>query len=502
MKRIAFALAVCLFLLMMSGCEQARFREGGGLTQTPVNQPVAMRALVTPKGLESLYRTATPKGLWVQAEVTSLEHEELELKLGPLEQAVHVERWSVVTEIPTMQVRASLQQPTLTMALRIHDGISHQICRFSAQMDNAAIDATVSIAHPAEGPSLGVSDKATIEFDALRVRKVGSCPIDLDLEIEEGLTLTEIIEGYVSDALVRSAEEAFAASPLDMMGLIRRRVELSRLSSFESRRGQVLFIGKLSEEEPMDVSTHGLEVNLDLAMSPRRAGCAPPVSLGVPDTRPAGPLSATILNQFGADVGMALSVPVLQRLAQAMTAAGFMCHGFDDPRRDEESREVVPLDSLRLDDIGVTGIPFGPWGRTMISAGALPTVQTRPERNDVQLRLESLIVDVYGELFGVPVRLARVQATADFGLRAKEDEVGMIAFEIESVQIRDVSLRSDWLETRPREADLMNWTRRLLIMTLQDRLVMPLPIDPGTPLTLVGSQIRSTDVVLMMRFVQ
>lgn len=503
MRRFQRPIEIALLLgtaLAIMGCDEARLRDGGELTQTPVVQPASMRALVTAKGLESLYQTATPTGLTVHAEVLAHSASGYDLVVGPLEQTVQVERWGVTTGPGSMNVRAVLQRPSLTLALRIHDGISTQICRFGFTLDNAIIEARVEMISSDEGPVLGVSEEATIEVERVQVRRVGSCPLELGEPLGEDSNLGELLEDYVLTALLRSAEDAFAASPLDMMGLIRRRVELARVSPFESRRGHILVIGQLSESESSEVSTQGLEVSLDMALSARRAGCAPPVGLDIPDTRAASRVTAASLNQFGADVGFALSVPLLERLAQSMASAGFMCQGFDDGRRDEESREVMDIDSLRLGDIGLGGLSLGPWARLVLGTAELPTVQTRPERNDVQLRLPGFTIELYGEIFGVPVRLAEVKTTVDFGVRPRAGAAGLIGFEIESVQVREVELVSDWLVDYPANSDLLNWTRRLLLMTLRDRLVLPLPIDPGTPLTLVGSQIRSTDVVLLMKF--
>jgi hypothetical protein len=486
--------------LLSAGCEQGRLREGGELSQTPLVQPAAMRGLVTARGLESLYRTATPEGIEVHAEVMKLAHPTLELSLGPIDETLPIERWSVITATPRMNVRATIARPAFAVALRLHDGVSFQICRFGLTLTNTVIDGSVEIRSTDDGPILDIAAPAIVEVDQVQVRVIGSCPLGLDATLGDDSTLRGAIEAYVFDALIASAERAFAASPLDMMGLIRRRAELARVSPYDNRRGHVLLIGRLSETEPSTISNQGLEVSLDLALSPQRAGCAPPVGLAVPDTRPASSLVATSLNQFGADVGLALSVSAIERLAQSMTLAGFMCQGFDDGKRDEESREAIAVDRLRLEDIGLGGLSLGPWARVVLGATDLPTAEMRPERGDVLLRLPGFTVDLYGELLGVPVRLASTRSTVELGLRPRAAGAGLIGFDVETLQARDVRLSSDWFAAEPASEDGLNWTRRLLLMTLQDRLILPLPIEPGTPLTLVGSQIRSSDVVLMMRF--
>ncbi|MBA2662120.1 MAG: hypothetical protein H0U74_07465 [Bradymonadaceae bacterium] len=483
-----------------AGCDEIRFREGGGLTQAPVMQTDALRVLVTPRGLESLYRTSSPAGFGLDNEPLWIDDATRRLRFGPLEQDLAIERWAVTPLGEAMIASLVLIKPTIYVPVRVQDNISVQICRFAVTMDAVDIRATINVATTSEGVTLGGASHTEVEISGVKTRPIGPC-VPLDGErwtLEE--SLDDLLLEYVEEGLTHSANAAFRDSPLDTLGLIRRRVELSRVSAFENRRGNILVIGQMAATDPIGLSSRGLEAGLDMAISQRRAGCAPAVGLDAPNVGATAPIPVALLEQFTADVGLAIATPLLERTAQAATSAGFICRGLEDPRPADENREVIPGDSLRLEDIGLAHVPIGPWARLLTSPGSLPRLKTRPDRNDILLSWENLTVDLYAEVYGVLVRIVSITTSVELGLRPRADLPGLIGFDVDTVEVQNVQLSSPWLADAPDDNDRNRWARRLLFLALDGQFSLPLPLDPGTPLRVVGSQVRADDLVLMLRF--
>lgn len=508
-SRITLWLAVIVCLgTLGTGCDEIRFRERDGFTQAPVMQPTALRMQVSWTGLESMYRNSSPQGFSIQGAPLEITEPAREIRLGPLEQHLPIEHWTVMPQVDNGDFSASvsmkLSRPRVYVPIRVQTAHAVQICRFEVSFETLSIRANVSIEHTAEGPVLGIGqspeDAAEVVASETNMRTIGPCTSLHDQSWIHPEPLGTLLQNYVETTLLNSAEAAFRASPLDTLGLIRRRVELSRISAFENRRGALLVSGKLADSQGLAFHEQGLDAQLDVALGQQRAGCAPALGLDAAPLHPAGTISAGLLAQFQADVGLAMSVPLLERLAHAATAAGFVCRGLEDPRPADENREVIPTDILRLQDLGLENLEIGPWAQIAIGPGSLPTLQARVDKNDLLLKWPRLTLDLYAEIHGVLVRLVNVQADIEMGLIPRADIPGMIGFEIDAVDVKNIQLESAWMAEQPTQQKALNWTRRLMFIALDGQISLPLPLDPTTQLRVVGTQIREDSLIVLLRF--
>ena len=83
-------------------------------------------------------------------------------------------------------------------------------------------------------------------------------------------------------------------------------------------------------------------------------------------------------------------------------------------------------------------------------------------------------------------------------LRPRSGGEGVLRFDISSITVEEAELW-DWLDRATSGPHVRQWSRRLLLLTLEDALALPLPLAPGAPLELVGTQVRADDVVLLTR---
>lgn len=499
-----------LFLCAMAGggCDEIRLRERDGFTQTPVPQPSAMRMQVSWSGLESMYRSSSSQGFGVRREATKIQEATREIRVGPVEQYLSIEDWTVMPEVDSGSFLASVSmrvsRPKIFVPVRVQTTHSVQICRFEVGFEKLSIRANVGIETTPEGPvmSTGPSaqDAAQVNTTGINIRAIGGCTSLEGSGWYQSQPLNTLLQTYVEDAFSESAAAAFHSSPLDTLGLIRRRVELSRVSAFENRRGALLVSGNLATVQGLEFQEQGLAARLDVALGQKRAGCAPSSGLSVSTQEPAGAVNAGQMAQFQADVGLAIATTMLERLAQGATAAGFSCRGLEDPRPADENREVIPADTLRLQDVGLGSLEIGPWARIAIVPGALPELVTRVDKNDLLMSWNNLTLDLYAEVFGVLLRIVRVTADVEMGLIPRADVPGMIGFEIDTVAVNNVQIESAWISETLDEQKSMNWVRRLMFIALDGQLSLPLPLNPGTQLKVVGTQIRAKDLVLFLRF--
>ncbi len=507
-RRIAGS-AVCLFAIFAGlGCDEIRLRERDGFTQSPVAQPSAMRMQVSWSGLESMYRSSSAQGFNVQREPMQIHDASREIRVGPIEQYLAIEDWTVTPEVDSGDYSAfvsmRMSQPRVFVPVRIQTTHSVQICRFEVGFEKLSVRATVGIEASPEGPVMSTGSSAPtpaqVSATGVDIRAIGGCAALEGAGWHQPESIQTLLQAYVEEAFLESAASAFHNSPLDTLGLIRRRIELSRVSAFENRRGALLVSGNLAAAHGLEFEEDGLSARLDVALGQKRAGCAPSSGIDVSVQHPTDAVSPAQMVQFQADVGLAIATSMLEHVAQGATAAGFACRGLEDPRPADENLEVIPADTLRLQDIGLGNLEIGPWARIAIVPGALPKLRTRVDKNDLLMNWNNLTLDLYVEVFGVLLRVVRVTADVEMGLIPRADVPGMIGFEIDTVAVENIQVESAWMGQQADAQKSMSWVRRLIFIALDGQLGLPLPLNPSTDLQVVGTQIRANDLVLFLRF--
>ncbi len=246
------------------------------------------------------------------------------------------------------------------------------------------------------------------------------------------------------------------------------------------------------------MSADGFDVDLDMALNSRRAPCAPALVPEAPATLSADEVPPAELERAGADVGITVAGPLVLRLAQASTLAGFACRGLADLALDGSGSNLAS-DDLLLEDVGLGELPIGPWVEPVITPGELPEIEMDPVNGTIELAWDELSVDLYAEMQDVPVRILQVSANVIITLRPVE-RLDSIAFAVDSVFVTDSTVQSQWIYEVPFDSDLVRWTRRAMLLVLQDAFSLPIPMDPSAPLHLVDSQVRANDVLLLFEF--
>jgi hypothetical protein len=216
----------------------------------------------------------------------------------------------------------------------------------------------------------------------------------------------------------------------------------------------------------------------------------------MPPGRPAGSLQAADLEETGADMGLALAGSLLERLGRASATAGFLCRGLEGARGGDDNRQIARHEA-RLADIGLEAVPVNGPFETVISPGKLPDATLQPAPQSLRLAWESLTIELYGEVAGARVRLLNLTASADFVLRPTSRRADALDFALTTITVGDVGFSSPWSSQPPRPEQLGPWTRRLLFLVLEDAFQLPLPVRPAAPLDLVGSRVRSDDLLLL-----
>lgn len=490
--------ALAATMLLPSGCDDVRFQPGARSAQPPVFQPRTMRSLVSPQGLERLYRAEHPGGITLAYPSETSDAFGLDLTLGPIDRQVSVQTWQVAAQPDALTVSIESNNVAVTVPVRIAEGVGARICRYSVEADRASIESDVALGHDGDVPTFEAVGGRTVDLSNPQVSLIGDCP-PLEAQAEDdAFAVEQLFVDYLERAWTESGRQAIAIAPLDSLGLVHSVVGLHRLSSFENRRGQLQVSGRVTQSNGSSLSPEGFDVDLDMALNSRRADCAPARDPEAPATLSADEVPAAEVERAGADVGIAVAAPLVLRLAQTSTLAGFGCRGLENLSFDGGGSNVA-TDDLMLEDVGLGELPIGAWVEPVVVPGELPELEMDPVNGTIELAWNDLSVDLYAQMQEVPVRIAQVTATVIVSLRPTE-RLDSIAFTVDSVFVSAASVQSQWSYEVPFDSDLVRWTRRTMMLVLEDAFSLPIPLDPSAPLHLIDSQVRANDVLLFFEF--
>ncbi|MGM0554909.1 MAG: hypothetical protein ACQEVA_00835 [Myxococcota bacterium] len=502
MKRRLYIALTILVASLHVACDDVTFMEGTTSPQSPILESTAARSRLTTGGLESLYEIRWANGVPLEFERRVVSTDFEYLALGPLDDSIDVTSWSIAVENERTTLRAEVEGFETVVPLRIEQGVGTRICRVRVKADrmdaSVPINTRSQVDPDAEDPTaLSALGSPTVEFTRRRTELIGSCP---PLETSTALNgeLDSDILTYVDDASTKFALSIADISPSQELGLLDHDVELGHVTPFDIRAGTLTIFSQPAPESSR-LNTNGYTLDFDMAVESSRARCAPPGTLNPADARSPAPIPASVLESTDADAAYALSIRTLSALAQNGVRAGLGCIGLEDGSISDESEDAVSTDDLDLERVGLGELKPGSLAVPVISFGEFPTVENVPGTNVIEIGWDKFVIDIYAEIQGVPVRILHLTTTFEFALQPALSRQGSLQLQIGSIEVESAEVTSRWRHEDAQVGDLKQWARRLIILLFEDRLQLPLPVEPGAPLELVTTQVRDDDLLLLLR---
>ena len=137
-SRIGFFMCV---VSLSVGCEQVNVRIQ---PQDRVAEPRrgALEVLVTPSGVEKLYRQGAPDGVALEAPAFMVD----DIQLGPLSQSLVIGRLEASTHTDAATLQFDFNAPRIIIPTRSGQGIDTVICRWQVRADQGLAAGDVAIA--------------------------------------------------------------------------------------------------------------------------------------------------------------------------------------------------------------------------------------------------------------------------------------------------------------------------------------------------------------------
>lgn len=489
------------------GCEQGRARE----IERPALETSAraVRVNVPSSGLKQLIGRRLEAGqrlaLRLAAQPSAQSPEQT---IGPIEQTIRISQITIGAsndQAPqTRQVRLSGEDLLVVVPMRIPStsgGV--ELCRWQLLATKAAIEAQWVIG--AAPGQLDVGDAAEATLTQPRLDTLGRCQALESVDMATRAALEDELARYVRRALEEALTQALKVDVVEALGLLKGGLELTRLSNFANRRGQLILASEPTPAGALSFDGQGLKLDLDWgAQLTLPAECSPPIELPAL-TLPAMP---TLRLEQSVEVAIGLPVALLERLLHIALRAGFVCQGLQAVGLTPDGS--LPLRDVLLDELGLPTTRLGPQVHISYSAGELPSLSADPSDGTIVVQWPGLTVELYGSLDGALVRLLELRTDARFRARPGRSESGQLAFKVETMQVSELTLSSDWLEQPPDPAQLDLWARRFMLITLgagagaESILEVPLPLRPsaaGEPgLELERAKIVDEALVLELGF--
>ena len=480
-------------MLMLTGCQAVTLGESG--TQKPTPQPLAARVLIGAEGLTRIYEVEAPDGFELAAAARVVPATSSQWEIGPVSTTIPVASRTGAFDLDRFRVTNEFRNVSLVVPVRVRTSDDLEICRFQVQMASAALESAVEATVDDGVAVLGASGQPSVVSSAATVTKVGPCPVDGTARSSSSQTLASLIETYTRDALLASGAQNLTVRPFEVTGILDDSVSLRRVSVFDNRRG-----GFAVTQRPSNVllTSDGLSADLGIGMIAQRASCAPPIEVNPAQASATEPISPADLQAANADLALAVSAPTLQQMAETLALSGFLCQGLEDSRRPEDNAELIAVDDIGLEALGLDWLSVGPWVRASSAPGALPSVILRPQTNDFVVSWRDFVIDVYADVQGTNVRILRLVTTAQATLRPQVGDVGQISTTIDALNITSAELTSDWL-TAPLGSDIvLPWAKRAVLLFLQDQFVFPLPLVSPHTMRVRNVTVRDQDVAVFL----
>lgn len=478
-----------LFALVLVGCQDVTI---GGATQTPTTQPMAARLQISPHGIMRLYDVEAPDGFSLAAPLNVIQAPKAQWELGPIETHIPVASRSGSVANAVFKMSLSFSSFSVTVPVRVRSDDDLQVCRFEVQIPNAALNSSLKLLNPSDVPELDIDGSPTTSLGISTIQQIGSCPINVDSVDQSNNNLKTVLNNYINFAFETSTEQNSSSKPFEVLGVLTQTVALQKVSVFTHRRGG---FGVAQRADGVAIDDDGLQATLAVGLLAQRAACAPPVEVNSPTQAMTQPIDAVAITNANADLGLAISKITLQQMAETLTLGGFACRGFEDARRPEENTELFAADDIALDAIDLGYLTVGPYIQVVSAPGSLPTLTLRPQTNDIVLGWEDLVMDVYGEIRGMPVRLLRLVSSGNATLRPQVGGLNQLPLTIDALHVTQATISSEWFISPPSDDVVWPWARRAILLFLADQFVFPLPFATTHALRVRNVTVRADDIV-------
>lgn len=495
------SLILALAALALTSCDEVDVRIDDASRPVTVQEGAA-RILFPAAGIATLYDLGSPDGfaLMAEREVPWSEADEA-IAVGPVDQTLNVTARTSLIDNDEVVLTTRLRNVSISLPVRVNRGPDLTICRYRVTTDAIDVVGRLRLIVDSESSRLEVVSTPAVEVDQadVAVQPLGACALPNEADFGDA-TFDDVLIDYALTAIAESGRQTLTTSPLELGGIVTGRLELDRRAPFANRRGTLAFEADLESPVGLQLSERGIDVFLDLGVAASRASCAPPVELPG-----AGEVSTAAINSeatasLGADLAFAFAAGTIQRLAQGMVLSGFACRGLEDARPDQMNEELFATEEFRLDDIGLGALELGPWARVTSAPGSLPSIQTRPDTGALRLEWRTLTLELYGEVRGAPARILTLNAGATATLRARRNTTGFVRFDVDAIEVSDATIESPWLLQPASEAAVRQWARRALLLVLSEQFVLPLPLVAPADVRVVGTEVRSDDMVLYLAY--
>lgn len=496
-----FAVCVASVALLLSACDEVSVRMDDPSRPVTLQQR-SSRVLFPAAGIAGLFDIAYGDTFELSAVRDSETFSDDGLALGPIKQGIPVTTRSSRIQNNQIVLTTRIRAVSVLVPVRVRSGVELSICRY--RVSTPAIDVVARLGLSVEEGSsrMEVADAPVLDVDRadVEVNAVGVCAHDDAMP--EGFE--NVLVDYVFDGVSASTVDALTTSPLELGGVVEGRLELDRRARFSNRRGTLAFESQVDAETSVILSERGIDVSIDIGVSATRARCAPPIDVSELEPNSAALVDAESAEELEADVAMSLSNSLVQSLSHSMILSGFACRGLETTPSDaavaHETSRVFAVEALRLEDIDLESVDSGTWVQASSIPGSVPTITPRSRTGDLRLEWENLTLELYGEVRGAPARILTLDTAASIVLRPRRNTVGVIRFDVDSIQVDSASLESPWQVLEPENEALEIWAQRTLLLVLQDQFVLPVPLMAPTSLRVAATEVRDDDVVLYMMY--
>lgn len=493
------ALKVALIAAITTiGCERGALEINRDITQ-PTLATSAARVVISAQGLAQLTRLTAAQQLALEsgAAPITLDGEPF-AQLGPLDQAIPIVTLTAQPEAGLLRTIVGLGQPTILIPLRLGSGADTRICRWRVALTSAALELRTVVETPVGGAPatrLVPQQAANVSWASAQLGELGGCGLSSAAQAQLQTALTD----YTRAAIAQAAAQAATLSPAAALGLPDGTLEVTHLTQFDNRRGQ-LVVGVKPSADALRLASDGLSMALDVGSLARPAACAPPNEAETRTPNEAGQPAEQELRLRRADAAIVIALPALERLIQSLLRAGFGCQGLEDMAAPQLAEtNVISRRDARLADVGIVADLVGDQLAAVINLGDAARLQFLPGDNAVTVQLRKLSLDLHGEVAGVTTLIATLQADVTLRLVPGVRGGAGVILAVDDVIVGSPVLTSEWRGESPSGEALTTWARRLLLLLLDEEIVLPAPLLPTTPLSIIGAQVRTQDLILYGR---
>lgn len=483
----------------LAGCDEVYMIESGdGGARDPVMQPRGIQGRLSTNGLASLFRSTHPNGLDADQSPREYRIDGRDLTVGPVSQTISVDSLDISTGRDQLDATMTGEQPSLTVPVRLDEGASVRICRFEISADRFLSYAT-AVPGPDSARTFELADDPELLVTEKRIDPAAPCPPLLGDTGKLPQQVESWLDAYFDLALRVGVRQYIEIPLIDNLGLPRGSIALRHLSSFDNRQGVLRFDSDSTRADNAGLDQAGMTLRLDVGLSSKPANCMRlEPSREPPDAdSPAAEVTASDLTNTPADAGFAFAESIVARTLRNATLSGFLCRGLD-PRNTPGPHDLRG-ESPRLEDVGLGHVPASGPFETVVSPGALPEVTFQPNRAVIDITWTDLTVELYGRVADTRTRMASLTASVTFGLRPAETSNSTVDLSLDTLDIRQAALETPWSETPPEDEAVRDWARRLFVLVFEDAFSLPLPFTPGSPIELVDTKIRTSDLLVRLR---